>query len=105
MTIKEALVAELEPLTVSEKKLEKALGDLDGSATYVESEHEEAVDLCYAGLLGKMVAIAEEKEDDASIKFSTEYGPIVAALYRKWKKANPFEIILPKPTVKQILFW
>ena len=105
MTIKEALIAELEPITISDAKMNKALQaqQLDGETTYIAADHERGVDLAYAGLLLTKVMVSEVREDDVSIKFTTTYGPIVSWLYKKWGLPDPFAIA--KPTVTQKLFW
>lgn len=107
MTIKEALNGELEPLILSEIKMDKALEaqGLDGSAVYNSATHEKGVDLAYLTLLVKMVGISEKKEDDVSIKFTTDYKTIISYLSKKYGLVDPFEVIVLKPSVTQVNFW
>ena len=102
MTIKEALQAELSPIDIADGKLMKALSesDLEPSATYVAADHEKLVDITFAGLLMKLIAVSEEREDDLSTKYSTNYAGIISGIYKKWGLTDPYAIA--KPIVRQI---
>jgi hypothetical protein len=105
MTIKEALTTKTANLGVTAGELDLAIleAGLDGTTTYDPTTDGKAVDLVWAGLLLSTIRATEVKEDDVSIKYSTDLRGIYSWIMRKWGLPDPF---LPaKPTVKQKLFW
>ena len=105
MTIKEALIIKAKSLSISSDEIDLALleAGLDGSAVYNPATDAKSVDLVYAGLLLTIIHVTEVREDDVSIKYSTDLKGIYSWLMRKWGLPDPFALV--KPTVKQKLFW
>lgn len=105
MTIKEALSTKTRSLNVTSEELDLAIleAGLDGSATYSPETDGKAVDMIWAGLLLSTIQTVEVKEDDVSIKYSSDLRGIYSWIMRKWGMVDPFLPI--KPTVKQRLFW
>lgn len=107
MTIKEALSTKTRSLSLTSGELDLAIleGGLDGAATYSPDTDGKAVDMIWAGLLLSTIQIVEKKEDDVSIKFSTDLKGIYSWLMRKWGLPDPFAAVVAKPTVTQKRFW
>lgn len=107
MTIKGALTIKVKKLALSAEDIELLLEEskLTGSDVFDIDVNGKAVDLAYAGLLLTMIHVTEKKEDDVSIKFSTDMRGIYSAIMRKWGLPDPFEVIVKKPTVRQRLFF
>lgn len=105
MTIKEALKAKSENLKVTDGKLDLVLleASLDGAQTYDPILNAKKLDMVYVTLLLESIAVLEQKEDDISIKYSSNYKDLVSAIYRKLDLRDPFAIA--KPTVKQVQIW
>jgi hypothetical protein len=105
MTIKEALSTKTAPLSLTAGALDLAIleAGLDGNTTYSPDVNGKAVDLVWAGLLLTTIQVVELKEDDVSIKYSSDLRGIYSAIMRKWGLVDPFAIT--KPTVKQVIFW
>ena len=106
MTIREALTIKVKMLKLSPEDLDLLLEEskLIGTATYDVDVNGKAVDLAYAGLLLTQIHVTEQKEDDVSIKYSTDLKGIYSAIMRKWGMLDPFAIIVAKPKVTQINF-
>jgi hypothetical protein len=87
MTIKEALTTKTSQLGVTPAALDLAIleADLDGSADYTPATN--------------------GKEDDVSVKYTTDLRGIYSAIMRKWGLVDPFAPVVLKPTVKQVRFW
>ena len=105
MTIKEALTTKVAPLSISDAALDLALleAGLDGSSDYSPMTDGKAVDMVWAGLLLTTIQVTEVREDDVSIKWSSNLKGIYSFLMNKWGLPDPFAIA--KPTVTQKLFW
>jgi len=105
MTIKEALITKTKNLGLTSGDLDLAIleAGLDGNATYSPSTDGMQVDLVWAGLLLSTIRIVEVKEDDVSIKWTSDLRGIYSWIMRKWGLPDPFAIA--KPTVRQRLFW
>jgi len=106
MTIKEALTIKVKKLALSSDDIDLLLEEskLIGSNTYDYDIDGKNVDLAYAGLLLTQIHVIEKKEDDVSIKFSTDMKGIYSAIMRKWGLVDPFLIVIAKPKVTQINF-
>ncbi|MDQ1139424.1 DUF6706 family protein [Pedobacter agri] len=104
MTLKEALTTKAENLSLSSAKIELALyeANLDGATEYDAELQGMALDLVYVTLLLESISISEVREDDVSIKFTTDLKGIVSAIYRKWNLVDPFAPAKPRVTQKQI---
>lgn len=107
MTIKEALSTKTKSLSLTSGELDLAIleGGLIGSAEYNPQTDGKAVDLVWAGFLLTTIQVVEVKEDDVSIKYATDLRGIYSAIMRKWGLPDIFEVIVPKPTVKQVQIW
>lgn len=105
MTIKEALTTKTKSLNLTDADLDLALleAGLNGLSDYDPDTDGKAVDMIWAGLLLTTIQITEVKEDDVSIKYSTDLKAIYSWIMRKWGLPDPF--MVAKPTVKQRLFW
>lgn len=105
MTIKEALTIKVKSLSLSEQEVDLAIADakLIGTADYDADVNGKEVDLVWAGLLLTTIHVTEIKEDDVSIKRSTNYKDIYSAIMRKWGLPDPYAIA--KPMVTQKLIW
>ena len=105
MTIKEALTTKTKSLSLTSGDLDLALleAGLDGSSDYSPSTDGKAVDMVWAGLLLTTIQVVEVKEDDVSIKWSSNLKGIYSFLMNKWGLPDPFAIA--KPTVTQVRFW
>ncbi|RZJ86763.1 MAG: hypothetical protein EOO20_17605 [Chryseobacterium sp.] len=105
MTIKEALTTKAENLSLSSAKIELALyeANLDGATQYNVDEYGMKLDLVYVTLLLESISVSEVREDDVSIKFTSDLRGIVSAIMRKWGLVDPFAIA--KPKVTQRLIW
>lgn len=105
MTIKEALTTKTRNLGVTSEDLDLALleAGLDGSTDYTPSTDGEAVDMVWAGLLLSVIRVTEVREDDVSIKWSSDMKGIYSWLMRKWGMDDPFAT--PVPRVTQKMFW
>ncbi|RZM22429.1 MAG: hypothetical protein EOO88_29475 [Pedobacter sp.] len=105
MTIKEALTTKTQSLTLGAGELDLAIleAGLDGTTDYTPSIDGKAVDMVWSGLLLTTIQIVEEREDDVSIKYSSDLKSIYSALMRKWNLVDPFAP--SKPTVKQVRPW
>ena len=105
MTIKEALTTKVAPLSIDSAALDLALleAGLDGSSDYSPSTDGKAVDMVWAGLLLTTIQVVEVREDDVSIKWSSNLRNIYSEIMRRWFLPDPFAIA--KPTVTQKLFW
>ncbi|SMC53213.1 DUF6706 family protein [Pedobacter nyackensis] len=104
MTIKEALIDTIS-ITLPSGRIDKALIDaeLNGASDYTKAD-EKAVDMVYAGLLLTTIHVTEIKEDDVSIKYTTDLKGIYSAIMRKWNLVDPFLVVVAKPIVRQINF-
>jgi len=104
MTIKEALTLKTKSLNITSEELDLAIleAGLDGTATYHPQTDGMKVDLVWAGFLLTTIQTVEVREDDVSIKYSTNLKGIYSAIMKKWGLPDPFAPA--KPTVKQILF-
>jgi hypothetical protein len=104
MTIKEALTTKVAPLSISDAALDLALleAGLDGASDYSPMTDGKPVDMVWAGLLLTTIQVVEVKEDDVSIKWSSNLRNIYSEIMRRWKLEDPFAIA--KPTVRQINF-
>jgi hypothetical protein len=107
MTIKEALTIKTKNLGVTPEDLDLFLieAGLNGPDTYDPESHEQKVDMVWAGLLLSVIRVVEVREDDVSIKYSTDMKGIYSWLMRKWGLPDPFLPVLLKPTVRQVKFW
>lgn len=107
MTIKEALTIKVKKLALSPEDIDLLLEEskLIGADTYDVDVNGKAVDLAYAGLLLTQIHVIEQKEDDVSIKFSTDMKGIYSAIMRKWGLPDPFAVVIAKATVTQRNFW
>lgn len=105
MTIEEALAIKTKNLTLTEGEIQLLAleAGLDGSAAYNPLTDGQKVDLAYAGLLLTIIHVTEVKEDDVSIKCSSDLRSIYSAIMRKWGLPDPFAI--GAPTVRQVPFW
>lgn len=106
MTIKEALTTKTRQLSLNSDEIDLALieAGLNGSSNYNPITQGQEVDMVWAGLLLTTIQVTEIKEDDVSIKYSTDLKGTYSAIMRKWGLEDPFLVIVPKPTVKQINF-
>ncbi|WP_443945599.1 DUF6706 family protein [Pedobacter sp. AW1-32] len=104
MTLKEALKTKAENLSLSSAKIELALfeGNLEKDAGYDPKTMGKAIDLVYVKLLLESISVSEVREDDVSIKYTSDLKSIVSAIMRKWDLTDPFAIAKPKVTQKQI---
>ncbi|AMR34138.1 hypothetical protein A0256_23150 [Mucilaginibacter sp. PAMC 26640] len=105
MTIKEALTTKTASLSISSAVLDLAIieAGLIGISDYDPTDNGKAVDLVWAGLLLTTIQVTEQKEDDVSVKFSTDLKGIYSWIMRKWGLLDPFAPV--KPTVRQVNFW
>ena len=105
MTIKEALTTKTYTLRLSSAELDLALleAGLDGASAYNPSAQAQEVDMVWAGLLLTTIQLIEVREDDVSIKYSTDLKGIYSAIMNKYGLPYPFAVA--KPTVKQVNFW
>jgi hypothetical protein len=107
MTIKEALTTKTTNLGVSPGELDLAIleAGLTGTAVYDPTIQGKEVDLVWAGLLLSTIRVTEVREDDVSIKYTTDLRGIYSWLMRKWGLVDPFEPVVIKPTVKRVYLW
>jgi hypothetical protein len=107
MTIKEALTTKTAQLGVTPAALDLAIleAGLTGSADYAPATNGKEVDLVWAGLLLSTIRVTEVKEDDISVKYTTDLRGIYSWIMRKWGLVDPFAPVVVKPTVKQVRFW
>lgn len=107
MTIKGALTIKVKKLALSSEDIDLLMEEsgLTGSNTYNYETDGKNVDLAYAGLLLTQIHVTEQKEDDVSIKYSTDMKGIYSAIMRKWGLVDPFAIVVAKPTVRQVNFF
>ncbi|MEO6522242.1 MAG: DUF6706 family protein [Mucilaginibacter sp.] len=107
MTIKEALTTKTAALSLAPGVLDLEIleGGLIGTAEYNPTTDGMEVDLVWAGLLLTTIQVTELREDDISMKWSTDLRGIYSWIMRKWGLVDPFLVVIPKPTVKQIRFW
>ncbi|RZM22527.1 MAG: hypothetical protein EOO88_29135 [Pedobacter sp.] len=105
MTIKEALTTKAENLSLSSAKVELALyeANFDGATEYNAELQGMQLDLVYVTLLLESISVSEVREDDVSIKFTSDLKGIVSAIMRKWGLVDPFAPA--RPTVKQKQIW
>lgn len=104
MTIKEALKAKSENLTVTDGKLDLVLieASLNGAQTYDIILNAKKLDMVYVTLLLESITITEQSEDDVSINYSNNLKDIVSAIYTKWGLYNPYASAVAKVTQKII---
>jgi hypothetical protein len=104
MTIKEALSTKTSALKLSSAELDLALleAGLDGASAYDPSTQAKEVDMVWAGFLLTTIQVTEVKEDDVSIKYSTDLKGIYSSIMRKYGLVDPFAIAKPKVTQKFI---
>lgn len=104
MTLKEALKIKTNKLNLSEGEIDLALieGNLDASTVYNPVTNGKELDMVYVGLLLTVIQVTEVKEDDVSIKYASNLKSIASAIYIKWGLIDPFEIVIPKPTVRYV---
>jgi hypothetical protein len=107
MTIKEALATKTSNLGITPGQLDLAIleAGLDGSAAYDPAADGKAVDMVWAGLLLSTIRVIEVKEDDLSIKYTSDLKGIYSAIMRKWGMDDPFALAVVKPTVKRVSLW
>jgi hypothetical protein len=107
MTIKEALTTKTTNLGLTSEALDLAIleAGLTGTAEYIPTTQGKEVDLVWAGLLLSTIRVTELREDDVSIKYTTDLRGIYSYLMRKWGLVDPFAVVVVKPTVKQVMFW
>lgn len=105
MTIKEAISTKTKSLSLTSAELDLALleAGLDGASAYDPSTQAKEVDMVWAGFLLTTIQVTEVKEDDVSIKYSSDLKAIYSAIMRKWEMIDPFAI--PKPKVTQKFIW
>lgn len=105
MTIKEALTTKTSTLRLSSAELDLALleAGLDGASAYNPSTQAQEVDMVWAGLLLTTIQLVEVREDDVSVKYSTDLKAIYSAIMNKYGLPDPFAVA--KPSVKQVNFW
>ena len=105
MTIKEALTTKTRNLSLTGGQIDLALleGNLNGADSYVPATDGKALDMVYITLLLTSIAVSEVREDDVSIKFTTDNKGVVSAISRKWGLVDPFAPA--RPTVKQKQIW
>lgn len=105
MTIKEALTTKTSNLRITQGEIDLAIleAGLDGSSDYDPATQGKEVDMVWAGLLLTTIQLVEVKEDDVSIKYSTDLRGIYSWLMRKWGLLDPFAVV--KPTVRRVSLW
>lgn len=105
MTIKEALTTKAQNLGISESRIDLALleGNLIGVDQYEPSTMAKDLDLVYVALLLESIGINEVREDDVSIKYTTNLKQIVSSIYLKWGMVDPYAA--PIARVTQKLIW
>ena len=105
MTIKEALTTKASSLRLSSAELDLALleAGLDGASAYNHSSQAKEVDMVWAGLLLTTIQLIEVREDDVSIKYSSDLKGIYSAIMNKYGLVDPFAVA--KPTVTQKFIW
>lgn len=105
MTIKEALTTKTSTLRLSSAELDLALleAGLDGASAYDPSSQAQEIDMVWAGLLLTTIQLIEVREDDVSIKYSSDLKGIYSFLMNKYGLPDPFAVA--KPTVTQVNFW
>lgn len=97
MTIKEALISELDEIDISDDSINKALAkqSLVGTDTYINSLHEKGVDFAYAAILTKVLSRPSVTEGGYSIRWSAEALKIaISGIYSKWNVVNPDALIV-----------
>lgn len=108
MTIKQALAIKVKKLSLSSEDLDLLLEEskLIGAADYNFDLNGKDIDLAYAGLLLETIHVSEKKEDDVTIKYSTDMKGIYSAIMRKWGLVDPFAPVIKKPSVRQkVGYW
>lgn len=103
MTIKEAFIAEMEDVPVSDALAGKILSDkgLLASTTYSAAVHEQAVDMAVAAALTKALVRPSVSEGGYSVRFDADAIRVrIAAIYTKWNLQDS-----SAPTIKAVNPW
>lgn len=97
MTIREALLAELDELSVKDATIEKVLADhgLVAAAEYTPAEHEKNIDLCAVDVFKKILIKPDLTEGGYSERWDRKaLLDAIKAIYTKWA--------IPDPTVPKL---
>ncbi len=102
MTIKEALIAELDGVDATEAAIEKVLSDhaLFSGGGYIAVDHGRLIDLSAVDILKKVMSRASVSEGGYSVRWDTKaIAARIAGYYAKWEMSDPGE-----PTISDISY-